>query len=328
MVYCRQVPGFEKSGHEKHVLLLKKALYGTKQAANAWQKFLAEILLSIGGRKHPKDESVYLFREGEGFLFLGTHVDDLFPLFNKQGELIRDKILDALKQRMTIDNKGELRFALDTKIERDRERGILKISQQAYTENLLKEYNMHESNSRETPAMLSELTESDLPKTESEKKEADAYPVRNLIGRLWWLVLISRPDLNCAVHKCATWQNKPSSKLWKSLMCILKYLQRTKHFGLIYRRQKIDNTDPDLFLLKAYSDSSFATENSSKSRFGYFYFVLGCLVSWTSQHSTRVMSSSTEAECHTLVHCGKENIFIREFLSILKYFACISPLTR
>jgi len=139
--------------------------------------------------------------------------------------------------------------------------------------------------------MLSELTESDLPKTESEKKEADAYTVRNLIGRLWWLVLISRPDLNCAVHKCATWQNKPSSKLWKSLMCILKYLQRTKHFGLIYRRQKIDNTDPDLFLLKAYSDSSFATENSSKSRFGYFYFVLGCLVSWTSQHSTRVMSS-------------------------------------
>ena len=34
-VYCRQVPGFEIPGKEGKILLLKKALYGTKQAANA-----------------------------------------------------------------------------------------------------------------------------------------------------------------------------------------------------------------------------------------------------------------------------------------------------
>src|SRR5689334_18202535 len=38
-VYCRQVPGFERPGVEDKILLLKKALYGTKQAANAWQSF-------------------------------------------------------------------------------------------------------------------------------------------------------------------------------------------------------------------------------------------------------------------------------------------------
>ena len=179
---------------------------------------------------------------------------------------------------MQIDNKGELKFALDTKIERDREKGILKISQTAYTENLLREYEMGECKGRETPCMVNELTEEDVPKSESEKKEAEKYPVRNLKGRLWWLVLISRPDLNCAVHKCATWQNKPSLKLWKFLMTILKYLKRTKHYGLIYTRQKINSSEPENFLLKAYSDSSFATEIGSKSRFGYFYFVLGCLV--------------------------------------------------
>ena len=36
-VYCHQVQGFEKEGTQGKVLRLKKALYGTKQAANAWQ---------------------------------------------------------------------------------------------------------------------------------------------------------------------------------------------------------------------------------------------------------------------------------------------------
>ena len=49
-VYCHQVPGFEKKGFENKILKLDKALYGTKQAANAWQKFLSEIFLSLGAR--------------------------------------------------------------------------------------------------------------------------------------------------------------------------------------------------------------------------------------------------------------------------------------
>ena len=73
---------------------------------------MAEILISIGGKRHPKDESVYIFQEGNKFLFLGTHVDDLFPLYNQQGKQIKDHILKTLKQKMQIDEKGEIKFAL------------------------------------------------------------------------------------------------------------------------------------------------------------------------------------------------------------------------
>jgi len=118
---------------------------------------------------------VYIFREGKSFLFLGTHVDDLFPLYNKGGENFRDKILKALQTRMTIDNKGEINFALDTRIQADRERGVLKISQAKYTQALLAEYNMHSCKERETPSLLTDMTESDLPKTE-EEKESEQIP--------------------------------------------------------------------------------------------------------------------------------------------------------
>src|SRR6185369_6932604 len=69
-----------------------------------------------------------------------------------------------------------------------------------------------------------EISEFDLPQTENEKEDVQKLPVRNVIGRLWWLALISRPDIQCALHRCAIWQNRPSQKLWKFLMHILQYL--------------------------------------------------------------------------------------------------------
>jgi len=112
------------------------------------------------------------------------------------------------------------------------------------------------------------------------------------------------------LHKCAVWQNKPSEKLWKQLLNILRYLKRTWFFGLVFKRPTGCFNLTENILLKSFCDSSFASEPGSKSRLGFFYFVCGCLVSWTSHHSTRVMSSSTEAECHALVHVGKENIWV------------------
>jgi hypothetical protein len=104
------------------------------------------------------------------------------------------------------------------------------------------------------------------------------------------------------------------------------YLKRTWFFGLVFKRPTGDFNLTENILLKSFCDSSFASEPGSKSRLGFFYFVCGCLVSWTSHHSTRVMSSSTEAECHALVHVGKENIWVREFLDVLRFFETILPL--
>jgi hypothetical protein len=252
-----------------------------------------------------------------------THVDDLFPLFNEKGRNIRNKILGELRKKMEIDDKGTLSWALDTKIERDPEVGILKISQRPYIDSLLKEFSMQNANGRDTPAVQLEITEKDLPQTTEEKTEINKYPFQKLIGKLWWLALISRPDIHCALHKCAIWQNKPSKVLWRKLLHILQYLVRTKHYGLVYVRPPLP-LSPENFL-SAQSDSSFATEPGHKSRYGYFYFVTGGLVSWTSHNSTRVVSSSTEAECHGLAQLGKENIWEREFQKYLGYFKEFPP---
>ena len=95
IIYVYPVPGFETFKGE--VYKLKKALYGTKQAA----KFLKEILRSLGGTPHFKDECVFIFRDEKtsGWVFLSTHVDDLFPLYNPSGKIIRDRIMACLSEK-------------------------------------------------------------------------------------------------------------------------------------------------------------------------------------------------------------------------------------
>ena len=302
-----QVRGFERPGQESKILRLLKALYGTRQAAHAFQQFLSGILVAEGGRRNLKDECVFVFREGEGVCIIGTHVDDLFVLFNTEGKKIRDRVFRKMNEKMEVDNKGEIKYALDTHIERDRENGTLRISQEAYIQSIIKEYRMQDAAGKETPAPTTEITEKDLPQTDEERASVGGLPIRRVIGKLWWAALVSRPDITCALHKCAAWQNKPSHKLWKHLMWLVRYLKHTSKHAITYtRRQNLDN------MFVAYCDASFASETGSKSRYGFVFYVLGALVSWTSAHTTRVLTSSTEAECNAVVHTAKENTWMRD----------------
>ena len=156
--------------------------------------------------------SVYVFRDGDAFLIIGTHVNDIFSLFNPAGRKLRDRVLTALRRKMEVDDKGSLTFALDMRVQRDIEKGILKLSQRQYIDGLMTEYKI--TGVRSSPAPVDDLKE-EAPQNEEEKNGAEKIPIRALVGRLWWLALTTRPDIYCSVHKCALWQNKPSMKLWR-----------------------------------------------------------------------------------------------------------------
>ena len=83
---------------------------------------------------------MYIFQEEEGICVVGTHVDDLFPLCNKEGVMIREKILKELRSHVEIEDKGEIAYALDTRVECDREKGELRISQEKYIRSVTKEF--------------------------------------------------------------------------------------------------------------------------------------------------------------------------------------------
>ena len=89
-----------------------------------------------------------------------------FFLFNSNGKALRDKVLRVLRSKMEIEDKGELSFALDIRIQRNVQEGILKLSQRQYIEGLMKDYNI--TGVRASPAPVDDLKDEDLPKTDAE----------------------------------------------------------------------------------------------------------------------------------------------------------------
>jgi hypothetical protein len=211
-----------------------------------------------------------------------------------------------------VDDRGEVTHALDMHIQRDAEKGTLSISQEAYIHTLLKEYNLEEAKPKDTPCPMEDITEADVPTSEEDIKKAKELPIRSAIGKLWWLALISRPDICAALHKCATWQNKPSQKLWRSIIWIMRYIKGTQKHAIVYRRGESTQ-----YALWAHCDASFANEPKSKSRFAYLLFINGNIVAWQSARTERVCMSSTEAECQAIIQTAKENAWIMHFIKDL-----------
>ena len=110
-------------------------------------------------------------------------------------------------------------------------------------------------------------------------------------------------------------------------MHIIAYINGTQNTGIVYesvlgRRVRLEDflREKRTDFFEVFCDSSFASEKKERSRYGFFFFCLGSLVSWTSSVSTRVLTSSTEAECYGLVKVRNENIWQREFLSWFHLF--------
>ena len=136
------------------------------------------------------------------------------------------------------------------------------------------------------------MTDEDLPTTTEAKQAIEDLPFLELIGCLWWLAQMTRLDIFVALQRASHWVAKPSLKLWRWLVRVLKHLAGTKHLGLVYKRtteaEPLDVADND----------------GCKSTAGWVFVIHGCVVAYDS--IKRVVTSSTEAECAALTTIGKE----------------------
>lgn len=78
-----QPPGFENPTHPNHIFLLKKAIYGVKQAPRAWYNELKAHILSVGFFKFEFNSSLFIMKNSFGFnVYLLVHVDDIIVTGN------------------------------------------------------------------------------------------------------------------------------------------------------------------------------------------------------------------------------------------------------
>ena len=321
-IFMHEPEGFETEEKEKQVCLLKKSLYGLKQSARNWQLLLRSYFLQNGISPTHADPCVFWKKDKNAFCVCSTHVDDIFVLFNKGGKQFRDSLFESILDKIPIENLGSVSWALKTSILRDRENGVIKISQEQYC----REY-LSKAGPRKFPALKSPATNPNFPDAQTADDALDRLDeslkkeFQSDIGAFWWLAQISRPDIFYAVHRCSKLVNKPNKRLGQRIQKIKDYLALTPSLGIVFKKQ---NNSPTL---SGYVDAAFASEDESQSRVGYFYFFKGNLVSWASENPSRVMTSSTEVECRGLVTIGKENLWHLQLQKELGMFKVDEPTT-
>ena len=288
-VYMKQPEGFSSREGEHLVCKLKKSIYGLKQASRQWYYKFHGVITSFGFIENPMDQCIYQKVSGSKTCFLVLYVDDILLATNDKG--MTHGVKQFLSKNFDMKDMGEASYVIGIKIHRDRSRGILGLSQETYINKILERFRMKDCSPSVAPIMKGDkLSLNQCPKNDLENESMKNIPYVSVVGSLMYAQVCTRPDIAYAVGVLGRYQSNPSVDHWRAAKKVMRYLQGTKDYMLMYRQT--DNLD-----LVGYSDADFAgCVDSRKSTSGYIFIMAGGAVSWRSVKQTLIATSTMEAE--------------------------------
>lgn len=228
-------------------------------------------------------------------MYLALYVDDFFVFYNDK------EIVNILKDKFKIKDLGPVSYALGIQINRNREAGIIELSQKQYTLSVLERFGMVESKPVGTPLDKNVKFSDDLTRI-------DNVPYQELIGSLMYLAVSTRPDISFAVSFLSQFNNSHTTEHWSAAKRVLRYLKGTIDLNLTYVRDK-------MFLI-GYTDADWGNDVSDRKSFSGIMFKLsGGSITWGCRKQTSTALSSTEAEYKAISEAGKEAVYLRALLT-------------
>lgn len=136
-------------------------------------------------------------------------VDDGLLCSNHQSKV--EDIVNYLSEKYEI-TSGPVDQFVGLEISRDRCKGLIHVSQQAYVKKILARFRMGDCKPRSIPAD---------PCSHLEKQwstfETQDYPYREAIGSLMFAAICTRSDISYAVSQVAKYSSKPSHVHWEAV---------------------------------------------------------------------------------------------------------------
>ncbi|XRB09850.1 retrovirus-related Pol polyprotein [Pycnococcus provasolii] len=224
---------------------------------------------------------------------LFVHTDDGKFGYVKSAKDHRDKFVDALNKRFNI---GSTQLNIDRifniKVDR-RSDGSIKLSQQKYILDLMKQYHVDPDDNVTSPMSTTFSMHVRTELSDKERTQMRQRPFLSLLSALMWLSRCTRYDISTALTILSRATSLPDISHWRSLMRILKYLHNTLDYGLVFMTPK----EPDHIRLRVLSDASHANDDiTGRSISGIFVVVSGAILDWVSRHQPYVSLHSGEAE--------------------------------
>ena len=114
------------------------------------------------------------------------------------------------------------------------------------------------------------------PKNDLEREQMKNIPYASVVRSLMYAQICTRPDIAFTAGMLRRYQSNPCMDHWKAANKVIRYLQETKDYKLMYRQTSN-------LKVVGYSDLDFAGYvDSRKSTSGYIFILATGAISWRS----------------------------------------------
>jgi hypothetical protein len=231
------------------------------------------------------------------FIFLILYVDDILLANSDVSLLLETK--KFFSSNFDMKDLSEASFVLRIEIQRDRRKGVLRLSQNAYLEKVLKKFSMHACNPTPAPIVKGDKYESfQSLRNQYEIDQMKSVPYASAVGSLIYAQVCTRPDLAFVTGLLGRYQKNPGISYWNGIKKGLRYIQDINGLMLTYERS-------DSLEIVGYSDSDFVgCLDTDRSTSVYVFKLTGGAISWSSSKQTVMTSSTMYAEfvaCYEVV---------------------------
>ncbi|GKA12917.1 retrotransposon protein, putative, ty1-copia subclass [Tanacetum coccineum] len=223
--------------------------------------------------------------------FLNSYLNEDIYTVQPEGNHIPSlqSVKSYLGKCFAMKDLEEASFILGIKIYRDRSKRLIRLSQNAYMDKILKRFRMDTSKRGYIP-MQERL---DLNKTQDASTPEEVKRMQNV------LYASAVGSIMCT---------NPAH--WTAVKTILKYLRNTEDVFLVYG----GNPKAEL-RVDCYCDAGFETDRDDiKSQTRYVFILNGGAVDWKSSKQNTTAMSATEAEYIAASEAAMEAVWIRKFI--------------
>ncbi len=289
---------------QSEVCRLHKTLYGLKQSSREWNKEFVDGILKLGLIQSKYDPCLFTLKNSEGVLYITVYVDDIVLISNNNHLISWFK--SSINKKFEMTDQNELHWLLGMKIERNRSKKTISISQISHIQEILKRWGLSDCN----PCSLPISPGIQMHKDQDHKLDSNS-DYRSIVGSLLYLSTTSRPDISTAVSIASRYLEKPASSHLKLVKGILRYLRGTIGTSITYSGE-------GELTLECYADASYASDQDDrKSTSGYLFLLGGAPISWLSKKQTTVALSTLEAEYIALCLATQEALWLTQLLKEL-----------
>lgn len=167
------------------------------------------------------------------YVFLLLYVDDML-LASRDREVIEDLKL-LLKSEFDMKDLGKTNKILGMELKRNRRKYLLFLTQENYLKKVIAAYDITESKPVQNP-LAPHFRHSNLQclVTEEDWQEMTKIPYANAVGCLMYAMVLTRPDIAHAVNLVSRYMATPDKEHWRAVNWIMRYLNGTLNYGLVY----------------------------------------------------------------------------------------------